>query len=114
MRSIGKVVAEAVSEGDADGDIDVINTVVVDVTTTKKGNALNEAVTILTRHGWNISTDNRPTQVTLDFANLPNAHLAMHPFDAAYFENNPQVMERVKRSLAKPETLVSVQAFASG
>ncbi|MEU7834113.1 hypothetical protein [Nonomuraea sp. NPDC049129] len=48
------------------------------------------------------------------FRESANAHLAMHPFDAAYFENNPQVMERVKRSLAKPETLVSVQAFASG
>ncbi|HUR09678.1 MAG TPA: hypothetical protein VM347_44575, partial [Nonomuraea sp.] len=109
MRSIGRVVAEAATEGDADGDIDVINTVVVDVTTTKKGSALNEAVTILTRHRWNISTDNRPTQVTLDSANLPNAHLAIHPFDAAYFENNPQVLERVKKSLAKPETLVSVE-----
>lgn len=114
VRSIGKVVAEAAGEGDADGDIDVVNTVVVDVNTAKKGNALNEAVTILTRHGWNISTDNRPTQVTLDFANLPNAHLAVQPFDAAYFENNPQVLEPVKKSLAKPGTLVSVEAFASG
>ncbi|MEU7859857.1 hypothetical protein [Nonomuraea sp. NPDC049141] len=100
VRSIGKVVAETTSEGDAGGDIEVTNTQVVHVATTKKGNALDEAVKILARRGWNISADNRPTLVGLDSANQPHAYLAISPFDAAYFEDDPQVLERAKKSLA--------------
>ena len=79
----------------------------------QKRNALNEAVKILARRGWNISTDNRPTIVTLDSANRPGAYLAIRPFDAAYFEDDSQVLERVKESLAKSDALINAETFPS-
>ncbi|MET7461812.1 hypothetical protein [Nonomuraea sp. NPDC005501] len=113
VHSIGKVVVEATSEGDVDGDIDVINTVVI-VVSSKAGNTVDGAVAALVRRGWNISADNRPTQVMLNSASRPDVHLAITPFYAADFENDRQTLERVKGSLVNPGELVVVQALASG
>ncbi|MBB6350932.1 hypothetical protein FHU36_007504 [Nonomuraea muscovyensis] len=113
VRSIGKVIAEATSEGVVDRGVDVVNTVVVDIGAKKEGDALNEAVRILERHGWRISADNRPTLVSMDSSKWVNAYLAVRPYNPAYFEYVPKALERIKQSSTKEESVVSVEAAAS-
>lgn len=90
-----------------------MNTVVVDIGAKKEGDALNEAVRILERHGWRISADNRPTLVSMDSSKWVNAYLAVRPYNPAYFEYVPKALERIKQSSTKEESVVSVEAAAS-
>ncbi|MER5320084.1 hypothetical protein [Streptosporangium roseum] len=113
-RSIGRIVGESISEGSYKNTTDVINALVIDTGGKSGPESVNKAMDILGKRGWKTSFNNLPISATLESPKWEANELIVRPFSAMYMENEPEILEAINRTAAKPDALVIVWAWMDG
>ncbi|MEV0347596.1 hypothetical protein AB0H88_17665 [Nonomuraea sp. NPDC050680] len=111
VRGIGEVRAEASHESERDGKTQVSRELVIDVGATSGREALDKAADLLAARKWVITTQNRPTIVLMESARWGETYATLRPFDPAYFEDKPEVLEQLKKASVKEEPLVYLDVY---
>ncbi|MEU7863279.1 hypothetical protein [Nonomuraea sp. NPDC049141] len=111
VRGIGEVRAEASDESERDGRTQVARDLVIDVGATSGRAALDKAADLLAARKWLIKAQNRPTIVLMESARWGETYATLRPFNPAYFEDKPEVLEQLKKASAKEESLVYLSVY---
>ncbi|YCK38220.1 hypothetical protein ACNF49_30480 [Actinomadura sp. ATCC 39365] len=112
VRTIGKVLAAVEGVSESDHIKQVSNLLVIDVGATSGSQALDKAVEFLIARKWAIATENRPAIVLLNSTVHKNTSVAVRPFHPAYFEDFPDVLQRLRGSSVDENSLVYLDVSA--
>ncbi|MEU7897672.1 hypothetical protein AB0B45_33045 [Nonomuraea sp. NPDC049152] len=102
---------EITTEYERNGRTQIAKMLVIDVGATSGPHALDKAAELLVARKWVISAENRPTIVSMDSARWQGTHVVVRPFAPLYFEDHPEVLERLKESSVQEESLVYLEVF---
>ncbi|MET9066098.1 hypothetical protein [Streptosporangium sandarakinum] len=111
VRSIGKVWAETSTENEKDGRRQIENLLIIDVGAASKREALDKASALLVARKWTVSAENRPTIVSMKCTKWKDVTLVLRPFHPAYFEEYPEILNKLKGLPTEEKSLVYIEIF---
>ncbi|MEV0595675.1 hypothetical protein [Nonomuraea cavernae] len=107
VRGIGRVRAEFAHESDTEGGgTQISETMIIDVGGMNGREALDRAANLLAARDWMIEAENRPTIIGMASARWKDTYLELRPYHPAYFEDHPEVLEKIKKESIDSSSLV--------
>ncbi|MFC4005818.1 hypothetical protein ACFOY2_01190 [Nonomuraea purpurea] len=111
VRKIGTIIWEKRFEGLMGNDPDVTHIFVLNVGGDTEQESLKKAVTSLRSRSWVISLEDLPTSVFMESSKWNGAHLAMYALSDSDENDDPEVIEAIKKQGVEPGGLISVSAY---